>query len=120
MRKLIIAGLVILLFAMAASSHTSLNLTPRIYTSTDGTVYLFDNETGSSQTTLVLVLAGGIVLKPSDIIVFGGGEVSAITLWGGGALVALDVEVAAGGTVQITLSGGNSDGSIGLAWFSPS
>ena len=120
MRKIVVVGLMIVLFGITVFSQTNLNLTPRIYTSPDSTVYLYDNESGASQTTLVLVMSGGVILEPADIIVFGGGEVSAITLWGGGALVALTVEVAAGGSIQVTLSGDNAGGSINLAWFSPS
>ncbi|MCK4682736.1 hypothetical protein KAT59_06915 [Candidatus Bipolaricaulota bacterium] len=119
MRRVCVAGLLILLLGMVAASQTTLNLTPRVLTATDGVVYLFDNETGVSQTTLVLVLGGGVSLEPSDIVVFGGSEVTAINQWGGGALTAINVEVVAGGTVQITLSGDNAAGSISLAWFSP-
>ena len=119
MRKACVAGLLILLLGMVAASQTSLNLTPRVFTTADGVVYLFDNETGASQTTLVVVLGGGVILELSDIVAFGGGEATAINQWGGGALTAIDVEVIAGGTVQITLLGDNAAGSISLAWFSP-
>lgn len=118
MRKVYVAGVLILLLGMVAASQTALNLTPRVFTTTDGVVYLFDNGTGVSQTTIVLVLGGGVSLELSDIVVFGGGAATAISQWGGGALTAIDVEVVAGGTVQITLSGDNAAGSISLAWFS--
>jgi len=118
MRKVYVAGLLIVLLGVVAVSQTALNLTPRVFTSTDGVVYLFDNGTDASQKTLVLVLGGGVALELSDIVVFGGGEATAIHQWGGGALTAIDVEVVAGGTVQITLSGDNAAGSISLAWFS--
>lgn len=118
MRRAYVAGLLILLLGMVAVSQTTLNLTPRVFTTTDGVVYLFDNGTDASQTTIVLVLGGGVSLELSDIVVFGGGAATAINQWGGGALTAIDVEVVAGGTVQITLSGDNAAGSISLAWFS--
>jgi len=119
MRRVCVVSLLILLFGVVAVSQTSLNLTPRVFSVADGAIYLFDNETGVSQTTLVLVLSGGVSLELSDIVVVGGSEATAINQWGGGLLTAIDVEVVAGGTVVIILSGDNAAGSISLSWFSP-
>ena len=118
MRKVFVAGLLVLLVGMVVSSQTSLNLTPRVIETTDGTVYLFDNETGASQTGLVLVLSGGVTLAPSDVTVFGGGEATSINSFAGGAIVVIEIEVVAGGTIQIEFSGDNAAGSISSAWFS--
>ena len=116
-RKACIAGLLILLVGMVASSSTSLYLTPRVFTTADGVVYLFDNTTGASQTTLVLLLNGGVSLSPSDFTLFGGGEVASITSSYDGAVAVIELEVDAGGTIQIELSGDNAGGSIRFARF---
>ncbi|MFC2079065.1 hypothetical protein ACFLSZ_03700 [Candidatus Bipolaricaulota bacterium] len=117
MRKACVAGLLILLVGMVASSQTNLNLTPRAFETVEGVVYLFDNATGASQTTLVLVLSGAINLAPEDVIVFGGGEVTSITLFGEGTVAAIEVDVVAGGTIQIAFSGDNAALAIKAAWF---
>ena len=52
-----------------------------------------------------------------DIVAVGGGDVTGIHLWGGGAMAKIDVEVVAGGTLQITLAGSNASGEIDTAWF---
>jgi hypothetical protein len=117
-RFALLLGLLVVVFGIGALAQSTLNLTPRIFSTADGTVYLFDNETGATQTTLVVVPSGGVVLAPSDVVVIGGGPATGISLWGGGRLVAIELEVVAGGTVQITLSGDNAGGAIELAWFS--
>jgi|GEM_PF-2274758 len=117
LRKVYIAGLLILLVGMVASSATNLYLSPRVFTTTDSVVYLLDNTTSVSQTTLVLILSEGVSLAPSDFIVIGGGEVTSITSLNGGVVAIIEVAVAAGGTIQVTFSGDNAGGSIRLARF---
>lgn len=118
MRKVCVAGLLVLLVGMVASSSTSVYLTPRVFQTTDGVVYLFDNDTGASQTKLVLILSGPVSLAPSDVTVFGGGEATLITSLYGGTAVYIIVEVLAGGTIQVELSGDNVGRRIRYARFS--
>jgi len=112
MRKVCVAGLLVLLVGMVASSSTIVYLTPRVFQATDGVVYLFDNDTGASQTTFVLNLGNDVRFALSDVTVFGGGEVAAMFPSAGGATVFIIVEVVAGGTIQIEVSGDNAAGSI--------
>ena len=111
MRKVCVAGLLVLLVGMVALSSTIVYLSPRIFQATDGVVYLFDNDTGASQTTFVLILGNDVRFALSDVSVFGGGEVASISPSTGGAAVFVEVEVAAGGTIQIEVSGDNAAGS---------
>jgi len=119
MRKgLFIAGLLVVLIGVVAVPQASLNIAPRtILKMGDGVVYLFDNETGATQSTIVLVFSGSVSLQPTDVLAIGG-DAAVIRLWGGGALVAIDVNVLAGGTVEIALTGDNAGGSIEQAWWS--
>ncbi len=118
MRKVVtVVALVILMAGVVGLATETRNLTPRVITGPDGVVYLFDNETGEPQSALVVVLGGAITLETSDIVAVGGGDVTGIHLWGGGAMAKIDVEVVAGGTLQITLSGSNASGEIDTAWF---
>ena len=96
----------------------SFNLTPRVFPTEDGVVYLFDNETGATQKGLVLVLRGDVNLVPSDITAFGGGAATLITRLGEGAILVIEIEVVAWGTIQINFAGDNAAGSICSAWFS--
>ena len=108
-------GLIVLLIGVLGTAE-SLNLTPRVYTSEGSVVYLYDNETGAAHEGLVVV-PDGIVLTEEDVTVFGGGEVTGFEEWGGGLIVLIQVEIAAGATVQITLSGDKTSGAINRAWF---
>jgi len=118
MRKVVyVVALVILMAGVVGLATETRNLTPRVITGPDGVVYLFDNETGETQSALVVVLGGAITLEASDIVAIGGGDVTGIDLWGGGAMAKIDVEVVAGGTLQITLAGSNASGEIDTAWF---
>jgi len=117
MRKgLLVVGLLVVLIGVVGLAETKLNLTPEVIGIPGGAVYLFNNNTGQTQATIVLALASGFTLKTTDIIAFGGGEVTAIRNWGGG-LVAVDVKLLAGGTLQITLSGSKASSAITFAWF---
>lgn len=114
-RAICVVGLIVLLVG-ALGYAESLNLTPRVYSCGARVVYLFDNETGEAHAGLVIV-PNGIALTEEDIIVFGGGEVKNLEAWGGGIIVLIRVEIGAGATVQITLSGDNATGGIERAWF---
>jgi hypothetical protein len=101
-----------------AVSQTSANIALRVIPVAGGTVYLIDNNTGLTQTRLVLSFSAATILQSEDITVFGGGAVTAIHIWGGGLLVAIDAELIAGGTVQVSLLGDNGKKAIRGAWFS--
>lgn len=92
-----------------------------------GGVLLFDNETGGAVTQLVIMFDQVVTLEASDIVAFGGGEVTQVTVSevafpasGAAAysLVKIQVEVVAGGTLQLTLSGESADAQVVNAyWF---
>ena len=118
MRKVVcVVALAILVAGVVGLAAGTRNLTPRVITGADSVVYLFDNETGETQSALVVVLGGAITLEVSDIVAIGGDDATGIHLWGGGAMAKIDVEVVAGGTLQITLAGSNASGEISTAWY---
>ncbi|MEA1904994.1 MAG: hypothetical protein U9M97_03840 [Candidatus Hadarchaeota archaeon] len=89
-------------------------------------VLLFDNETGGTVTRLVVLFDQVITLEASDIIAIGGGEATKVTVseiaFTSGAesysLATIEVEVVAGGTLQVTLSGESADAQVVNAyWF---
>jgi hypothetical protein len=89
-------------------------------------VLLFDNETGGAITKLVVMFDKVVTLEAADIIAFGGGAVTTVTVSevvfpsgaGSYSLVKIEVEVAAGGTLQVTLSGDSADAQVVNAyWF---
>jgi len=91
-----------------------------------GGVLLFDNETGGTIIKLVVLFDKAITLKASDIIAIGGGEATKVTVseiaFTSGAesysLATIEVEVVAGGTLQVTLSGDSADAQVVNAyWF---
>lgn len=120
MRKaLAVACLAVVVVGILAVSQTSLNIPLRTYVTPDGPVYLVDNATGKLQTMIVFSFSAPVTLTPADIIVLGGGQVSAITPWGSGLLVGITVNVVPGGTVQLSLVGANAKKTVKTAWFSP-
>lgn len=91
-----------------------------------GGVLLFDNETRGTITKLVVLFDRVITLEASDIIAIGGGEATKVTVseiaFTSGAesysLATIEVEVVAGGTLQVTLSGDSADAQVVDAyWF---
>lgn len=91
-----------------------------------GGVLLFDNETRGTITKLVVMFDRVITLEASDIIAIGGGEATKVTVseiaFTSGAesysLATIEVEVVAGGTLQVTLSGDSADAQVVDAyWF---
>lgn len=91
-----------------------------------GGVLLFDNETRGTITKLVVLFDKVITLGASDIIAIGGGEATKVTVseiaFTSGAesysLATIEVEVVAGGTLQVTLSGDSADAQVVNAyWF---
>jgi hypothetical protein len=67
---------------------------------------------------IVFSFSAAVTLTPADIIVLGGGQVSAITPWGNGLLVAVTVDIVPGGTLQLSLVGANAKKTVKTAWFS--
>ncbi|MCX6096570.1 MAG: hypothetical protein NT125_07680 [Candidatus Bipolaricaulota bacterium] len=116
-KRLWAVGLLVVLIGVVGLAQTKLNVTARVIATETGAVYLFDNNTSRAQTTFVLAISTAFTLKVSDVIAFGGGEVKAVRNWGGG-LAAVDIAVAAGGTLQITLVGPKAASAITFAWFS--
>lgn len=91
-----------------------------------GGVLLFDNETRGTITKLVVLFDKVVTLEASDIIAIGGGEATKVTVseiaFTSGAesysLATIEVEVVAGGTLQVTLSGDSADAQVVNAyWF---
>jgi len=91
-----------------------------------GGVLLFDNETRGTITKLVVLFDKVVTLEASDIIAIGGGEATKVTVseiaFTSGAesysLATIEVEVVAGGTLQVTLSGESADAQVVNAyWF---
>jgi hypothetical protein len=89
-------------------------------------VLLFDNETGGTITKLVVMFDKAVTFEAADIIVFGGGAVTTVTVSevvfpsgaGSYSLVKIEVEVVAGGTLQVMLSGDNAGAQVVNAyWF---
>jgi len=117
-RAILVGWVLALAIGCLAVSQTSANIALRVIPVADGTVYLIDNTTGLTQTRLVLSFSAATILQSEDITVFGGGAVTAIHIWGGGLLVAIDAELVAGGTVQVSLLGSNGKKAIRGAWFS--
>jgi len=102
-----------LLVGCTALAQTA--LVPRVFTIENGTVTLLDNISATTAVSFGVLLSGSATLAQADIVAFGGGEVTHVTSWGSGAFI--DVEVAAGGTLQITLSGSNAGAKVVAAWI---
>ena len=119
MRKaLAVACLAVVVVGILAVSQTSLNIPLRTFVTPNGPVYLVDNNTGMLKTMIVFSFSAAVTLTPADIIVLGGGQVSAITPWGNGLLVAVTVDIVPGGTLQLSLVGANAKKTVKTAWFS--
>ena len=89
-------------------------------------VLLFDNESGGAITKLVVMFDKAVTFEATDITAFGGEAVTTVTVSevvfpsgaGSYSLVKIEVEVVAGGTLQIMLSGDNADAQVMNAhWF---
>jgi len=111
MRRILWLVLVLALL-LGCTGLAQTTIVPRAFTVADGTVYLLDNGSEAAAVSIGVLFSGSATLTESDIIAFGGGEVSHVTSWGSGAFI--DVEVAAGGTLQIALSG---SAKIVAAWI---
>ena len=102
-----------LLFGGTALAQTA--LVPRAVELASGTMYLLDNNSGVTATSIGILFSGSAALETSDIIAFGGGEVAKIVSWGSGVLVYVDV--VAGGTLQVSLTGDNANVRLLMAWI---
>ena len=118
-RVLVIACLLLVAVGIVAAAGTSLNVAIRTFATPNGPVYLIDNLTGKTQTMIVFSFSGAVSLAASDIIVFGGGMVSAVHPWGGGLLVGVVVNAVPGATIQVSLTGKNAKLALSRAWFAP-
>ena len=118
-KVLAVACLVLVTVGVVAAAETSLNVPIGTFVTPDGHVYLVDNATGKAQTMVVFSFSGAVTLTPANIIVFGGGQVSAIHSWGGGLLIGVVVNVVPGGTVQVSLVGVNAKRVLNRVWFAP-
>ncbi len=116
-KVLAVACLVLVAVGIVVAAETSLNVPVRTFVTPGGPVYLVDNATGTVQTMIVFSFSGAVTLTPADIIVFGGGQVSAIHPWAKGLLVGVVVNVAPGGTVQLSLVGANAKRALSRVWF---
>ncbi|MCK4580877.1 MAG: hypothetical protein KAU10_05955 [Dehalococcoidia bacterium] len=91
-----------------------------------GGVLLFDNETGGAIAKLVVMFDQLVALEAADVVAIGGGEATKVTVSevvlpsvsDSYSLVKIEVEVVAGGTLQVTLSGDSADAQVVNAyWF---
>lgn len=89
-------------------------------------VLLFDNETGGAIAKLVVMFDQLVALEVADVVAIGGGEATKVTVSevvlpsvsDSYSLVKIEVEVVAGGTLQVTLSGDSADAQVVNAyWF---
>ena len=102
-----------LLMGSTALAQTA--LVPRAVEVAGGTLYLLDNNSEVTGTSIGILFSGSAALETSDIVAFGGGAVTKIVSWGSGAFIYVDI--AAGGTLQISLTGDNSSAKILMAWI---
>jgi len=112
-RALWLVLLATLLFGGTALAQTA--LVPRTVEVAGGTMYLLDNSSGVAASSIGILFSGSVALEASDIVAFGGSEVTKIVSWGSGVLVYVDV--VAGGTLQVSLTGDNANATILMAWI---
>ena len=116
MRKKFSLLLVLVLLAGVVGLAGTARVEPRVVGSG---VWLFDNETGGAITKLVILFDRVITLEASDIIAIGGGEAEEPTVreiplseTGSYSMAKIEVEVVAGGTLQVTLRGDSADAQV--------
>ncbi len=104
----VLLGLMLLAGVVASAVET---VTPRVYS-----VLLFDNATGADTAKLAIIFDQAVMFDASDIIVFGGGEVTAIAIVETYAYIT--VVVVKGGTLQLVLSPEYAGAAVAQAfWF---
>lgn len=111
-RALWLVLLATLLFGGTALAQTP--LVPRTAEVAGGTIYLLDNSSGAAAASIGILFSGSVALEVSDIVAFGGSEVTKIVSWGSGVLAYVDV--VAGGTLQVSLTGDNANATVLMAW----
>ena len=83
-------------------------------------VLLFDNETGADVSGLMIIFDKPVTLEASNAIAFGGREVADVTVVTRGSKtyeVRIQVEVVAGGTLQIMLPNDCADAQVIAAFW---
>ncbi len=87
-------------------------------------VWLFDNETGETISELVILFDQVVALESAGIVALGGGKaeeptVRELPLSGTGSysMAKIEVELVAGGTLQVTLSGDSADAQVVIAYW---
>lgn len=78
-------------------------VTPRAFSGAAGQVFLFDNQTEQDFTGLGIVFDQPVSLEKSNIVAFGGNEVTLLDVTG--RTVWIDATVVPGGTLQVALTG---------------
>ena len=90
-------------------------------------VLLFDNETGGTTTKLVILFDQVVTRESIHVVAFGGEKATKVTgreiplsKTGSYCVVKIEVEVVAGGTLQVTLSGDSADDAqVVIAYWFP-
>lgn len=110
MRKIVSLMLVaVVVFGIVGLAQTA--VVPREYG-----VFLFDNESGAAAAKIGIQFDKDVEIAKSDIIAFGGGAVTLISVYK--TYVWIEVEVVSGGTLQVTLRGDSAGAAVGNAyWF---
>ena len=104
----VLLGLVLLAGIVASAAET---VTPRVYN-----VLLFDNATGADAMKLAIIFDQAVMFDASNIVVFGGGVPHMIAITESFAFI--DVDVVAGGTLQLVLPPDYAGASVTQAfWF---
>jgi len=104
----VLLGLVLLVGIAAAAAES---VAPRVYQ-----VLLFDNASGADASKLAVIFDKTVDFDASNIIVFGGGEATAIAITETYAFITVDV--VKGGTLQLVLPTEYADAVVTQAfWF---
>ena len=109
--KRILAVLLGLVLLAGIAGVAAESVAPRVYQ-----VLLFDNASGADATKLAIIFDKTVDFDASNIIVFGGGEATAIAITETYAFIT--VHVVKGGTLQLVLPEEYADAAVTQAfWF---
>ena len=99
MRRIVFLALVAVgILGSACFAQTA--VVPRVFEN-QPTLFLYDNETGTQTARLSMVFDRNIVIEKKDVIVFGGGEVTLLSI--SNTFVFIQATVCPGGTLQLIL-----------------